>query len=172
MKKQRILIPLDGSDFSQKIVPYIRQFFMPEQTELVLFHLTPQPEGIHVHRDHVHLDIYVDQVEASKQNELENAFHDDIEKLQEAGYTARIGIGFGDDPAQAILSVVEEEEIDLVAMTTHGYTGLRRALAGSVAESVLRNVNVPVLLLRPFTAPPAVFPQTETRTVPDFKVRY
>lgn len=170
MRKQKILIPLDGSDFSRKIFPYINQFFKPEEAELLLFHLTPKLQAVHLHKNSVHYDIYVDQIEASKQSELEVAFHEDIAKLKEAGYTTRLSIGFGDDPAETIVAMVQQEEIDLIAMTTHGYTGLHRMLAGSVAEHVLRNVNVPVLLLRPFTKPLVAFQKREPLSVADLEM--
>lgn len=51
--------------------------------------------------------------------------------------------------AQAIRDVAEEVDADLIAMATHGYTGLKRALFGSVAEDVLRNVRIPLLVQRP-----------------------
>jgi hypothetical protein len=43
---------------------------------------------------------------------------------------------------------------DLIVMATHGRTGIRRALVGSVAGSVLRTVSTPVLLVHPTTTPP------------------
>jgi nucleotide-binding universal stress UspA family protein len=53
------------------------------------------------------------------------------------------------DPARGIIRVSQDLDIDLVAMATHGYGGLRRALLGSVADKVLRAVPQPVLLNRP-----------------------
>ncbi len=52
-------------------------------------------------------------------------------------------------PARAILRVAEEERADVVALATHGYTGVRRTLLGSVTDKVLRAVRVPLLLQRP-----------------------
>jgi nucleotide-binding universal stress UspA family protein len=52
-------------------------------------------------------------------------------------------------PALAILEVVEREQAHLVALATHGYRGVRRAVLGSVADKVLRGADVPLLLLGP-----------------------
>jgi nucleotide-binding universal stress UspA family protein len=52
-------------------------------------------------------------------------------------------------PSQAIRDVVDEFRVDLVAMATHGYTGVKRALFGSVAEDVLRHCTIPLLVRRP-----------------------
>jgi nucleotide-binding universal stress UspA family protein len=52
--------------------------------------------------------------------------------------------------ARVILDVAEQESATMIAMATHGQTGLRRLLLGSVAESVIRKSPVPVLVARPF----------------------
>ncbi len=52
-------------------------------------------------------------------------------------------------PAQEIVRCAEELGADMIAMATHGRTGLSHVLAGSVAEAVVRTATVPVLLMRP-----------------------
>jgi nucleotide-binding universal stress UspA family protein len=52
------------------------------------------------------------------------------------------------DAATEILDYADERDIDLIAMATHGRSGLRRWLLGSVANKVLRTTDVPVLLSR------------------------
>jgi len=59
------------------------------------------------------------------------------------------------DPADVILRVADEEKADLIVMGTHGRTGLTRLLMGSVAESVLRRADCPVLTYRNPAATPA-----------------
>jgi nucleotide-binding universal stress UspA family protein len=56
-------------------------------------------------------------------------------------------VSFG-DPAKEIEYIVEKQNVDMVAMTTHGRTGLARILHGSVAQHVLNHVEIPVLLYR------------------------
>ena len=52
-------------------------------------------------------------------------------------------------PAQTILEFAEAEEVDLIAMASHGYSGMRRWVYGSVTEKVLRNANCAMLIVRP-----------------------
>jgi hypothetical protein len=52
------------------------------------------------------------------------------------------------EPVAEILQGAREAEADLIAMTTHGRSGLRRLLFGSVAEAVLRQAEIPVFLMR------------------------
>jgi nucleotide-binding universal stress UspA family protein len=53
------------------------------------------------------------------------------------------------DPVDSIVEYAERERFDLIAMATHGRSGLARLLAGSVASRVLERTDLPVLLVRP-----------------------
>jgi nucleotide-binding universal stress UspA family protein len=67
------------------------------------------------------------------------------------GVAARFLIWQG-DPGESITAAAESEACDLIVMGTHGRTGLRRSLAGSVSDYVIRNAPCPVLVVRPKTA--------------------
>ena len=54
-----------------------------------------------------------------------------------------------EDPAEQILNHAREEEVDLIAMATHGRTGLARLLMGSVAHNLLQARVAPLMLVRP-----------------------
>ena len=51
-------------------------------------------------------------------------------------------------PAEEILDYAEDNDIDLIMMGTHGLTGVKRFLIGSVAEKVLRHSKIPVMIIR------------------------
>jgi nucleotide-binding universal stress UspA family protein len=53
------------------------------------------------------------------------------------------------DPATEIVRVADEEDVDLIVLGTHGRTGLRRLLMGSVAEAVVRRAECPVISFKP-----------------------
>ena len=53
------------------------------------------------------------------------------------------------DAAQMIIDYVKKNGIDLIVIATHGYSGVRRLMFGSVALQVLHDADVPVLLIRP-----------------------
>jgi nucleotide-binding universal stress UspA family protein len=79
--------------------------------------------------------------------EAENYVTELAKRLQEAGARAEGKVRYG-DPVEEILDHVAWDHIDLIAMATHGRTGLTRVVMGSVAEQVLRRAPVPMLLLR------------------------
>jgi nucleotide-binding universal stress UspA family protein len=68
-------------------------------------------------------------------------------ELRNKGLRATIQVRRG-EPDEEIVRVAKETGADLIAMSTHGRSGLGRLLFGSVAEAVLRHADVPVFLLR------------------------
>ena len=93
--------------------------------------------------------IYASQAWASVSAMLEDEMLPIVHDLQAAGFAVSVAIRFG-DPAEEITHFVEDEGIGLVAMATHGRTGLGRLVMGSVAEGVLHRLRVPIFLVRPF----------------------
>jgi nucleotide-binding universal stress UspA family protein len=93
--------------------------------------------------------IYASQIWANVCAALEDELASVIHGLQEAGFTVSVAVR-GGDPVEEIVRFVESEGVDLVAMATHGRTGLRRLVLGSVAERLLHQLQVPVILIRPF----------------------
>lgn len=72
-----------------------------------------------------------------------------VDRLAGEGVEARGKIESHFAPARAILNTANEEKVDLIALATHGYTGVRRTLLGSVADKVLRGARWPLILKRP-----------------------
>ncbi len=167
--KRKILIPLDGSDFSLQIVRVVLDFFDPRDVSLVLLRVAAPPSlplevssartmlsgGYSLSGSYEAYSTAVEQgygeVEAELQalrNELLTELRSEADRLREMGYAVKVEAQFG-DPAQRIVQYANEEGVSLVAMATHGRSGLGRLVMGSVAERVLRSATAPVLLLRP-----------------------
>ena len=168
MTKRKVLIPLDGSEFSRQIVQIVRSFFDPGDVELVLFRAAVPPS---VTTDLTPHDVFVGgvpmagsydaysraldadyasvtQERETYRTELQDEMRTEADRLEKAGYKVTTEVHFG-DPARRIIDYANDENVNLVAMATHGRTGLGRLVLGSVAERVLRGVAVPVLLMRP-----------------------
>ena len=168
--KKNVLIPLDGSPFSREIMRHIRHVLDPEAYRLVLLQVAERPVGMlgvppppfpsvwplplqtyastrDVER--ARHPIYASQQEHNTCAEIEAALSVEQAVLRDAGYAVSVSVRFG-DPAEEIVACARDADIDLVAMATHGRTGLRHLLMGSVAEQVLRRLAIPVLLVRPF----------------------
>lgn len=149
MTRRKVLIPIDGSEFSLQVLPTVTEMVNPAQTELVLLHVAPEPEVIELEPDNPEMTVYVDQQEAGLRSNFADDMLPQVRALQKAGFQVGTEMCFG-EPAEEIERYIENEGVDLVAMTTHGRTGLARMMFGSVAEHVLHHAKVPIMLYRSF----------------------
>jgi nucleotide-binding universal stress UspA family protein len=133
----KILLPTDGSEESKEAVNHAEELaekFDAEVHIIYVVDITKQageprvPTQVESMRD-LGEDI-VDEVE----NEFENALTETAVK---------VGV-----PHQEINNYVEEENIDLITMGSHGRSGLNRMLLGSVTEKVLRTCSAPILTVQ------------------------
>ena len=81
-------------------------------------------------------------------------------RVKSAGLRCRTRVEFSGKVAAAILETARAESADLVALCTHGRSGLVRIALGSVADKIVRASAVPVLLFRPAASPAAGSPTT------------
>lgn len=171
MSKKKILLPLDGSPFSHYILSYISDLFRPDDTELMFLRVTSEPSGLITQPITIgtanwllpqHLPVYdsahdaawashpiyasqeAERVRAQMLDELQSLAY----QFQETGYHTSVTVKFG-NPADEICDVVKQSRIDLIAMATHARSGIGHLMLGSVAEEVLRRVDIPVLLVHP-----------------------
>jgi nucleotide-binding universal stress UspA family protein len=143
---QHILVTLDGSPESREILPFARGLAGAFQARISLlrvipphFPLTPPFTS---HSSHGFRGLKEEEAAARRSLEAE------AEALRDEGIDTSVEIRTGVHPADGILDVAAEEEVDLVAMATHGRGGVARLILGSVADKVIRGGSVPVLLHR------------------------
>ena len=141
---ENILVPLDGSELAESILPAATDLALACDARITLLHILthrhPTPGGM--------VPALPEQwPEALERGEeyLEGV----ADRIRSRGLRADTVVMAHPTPAEAIGEVADESRADLVAMATHGYSGLRRVLFGSVAEEVLRHGSVPMLIQRP-----------------------
>lgn len=138
---ERILIPLDGSEVAEAILPQVRRVFRRHRAEAILLQAVPlYPTDFH----------FAIPGQAEKATRYLRAV---TFRMVNEGTRAR-GIVREGEPAAIILEAAREERVSLIAMSTHGRSGLSRWLLGSVAEDVARASPAPVLLVRSFVPGP------------------
>ena len=69
------------------------------------------------------------------------------DQLKAKGFKVDAHVRYGDE-AEEILDHISQKDVDLIAMTTHGRSGIKRFLLGSVAEKILRHSTKPIFLVR------------------------
>ena len=143
---QRIFVPLDGSPRAELALPLAMRLTRVWRGTLVLGRVIEQPTSA----EKLSLNVETSSLRKSEDQEEAEA----LEYLAgKAAKSARTGIQVhpviaSGAPAPSLLEVVRREQIDLVVMCSQGLTGIKRWALGSVAQQVIRQCSVPVLLLR------------------------
>ncbi|MBI3943375.1 MAG: universal stress protein [Chloroflexi bacterium] len=161
---RKILVPLDGSPLAEIALPYaisLAQKFHAEVVLLRIFTLPLYPFTVIIDMDATPMLA----MEAAR-NEAFSYLEQIAPRLRQAGVRTRTVVRCI-PVADGIIDFAQEEEVDLIVMSTHGRSGVGRWLLGSVADRVLRGAAVPVLLIRAPRAqnPITVIPQ-ETPPAP------
>jgi nucleotide-binding universal stress UspA family protein len=130
---RRILVPLDGSATAEAILPQLRRLLDRHESELLLFHALP----LSPFREDAQAEKYLRRISFQLTNE---------------GFPSRTILRSG-LAAEAILETAAAERATLIALSTHGRTGVARWVLGSVAEKVLQGSAIPVLVARSFPSP-------------------
>lgn len=140
---RRALVPLDGSSVAETIIPFILDIAGPLDMEVVLLRIV-EPIPPTVLEGSRHID--VEDIEA-RRTDAEEYLAPIAVELRNKGARVESRVRRG-NPADQIVAAARETGADLIAMSTHGRGGLGRLVFGSVAQAVLRQVDMPVFLMR------------------------
>jgi nucleotide-binding universal stress UspA family protein len=140
MAIKTILVPLDGSELSETVLPLAGLLAEKSQAKLILLHIIEEHPPATVHGEH-HLtnqeeaSIYLDRVLQTlpKGLNIEKHVHTSAEK----------------SVSTSIVDHSKELSVDLIVMCAHGQSGLQKRIIGNIAQDVLNMGDVPVLLLSP-----------------------
>ena len=134
MSHTTYLVPIDFSSHSEAAIEFATAFAKDSNAELLIVHV---------------LDPDLKQLEGvspqAAMDGLVAALHEVKPTDESVPYAHRLLQGA---PAEAILELAHEEPIELIVMGTHGRTGLKRVVMGSVAEAVVRRAPCPVLTVK------------------------
>jgi len=140
---KRAVVPLDGSAVAETILPFILEIAGPLDMEVVLLRVVqPLPPVVIEGSRHV-----MSEAVEARQMDAEEYLAAMAVELRDKGVRVETRVRRG-APTEEILAGAREIGADLIAMTTHGRSGLGRLLFGSVAEDVLRHSDIPVFLMR------------------------
>ncbi len=150
---RRMLIPLDGSQLAEQVLPHVKGLIDCQGAEIHLLSVAPVIDNVAASVMLYPLYVYREQLadEESErkriETELTNYLQSIARDLELSRATTLCAVRFG-SPADEILAYASEHKADLIAMCTHGRSGLARWAYGSVADRVLRVSSCPVLLVR------------------------
>jgi nucleotide-binding universal stress UspA family protein len=157
---KRILVPLDGSRFGSRALPYAIDVAKKFKAEIIFTQVvepvTPAPVSTGIDpgmSSPASAEMALQAAQEEEKRETTRAKRYLRGKVRAAisdGVNASYRVIVG-DPAQSIMGTADKENVNLVIMTTHGKSGLKRAIMGSVADKVIRESGKPVLVIRPHT---------------------
>lgn len=142
---KKILVPLDGSEFSECILEHVRSVATGCQVpEVVLLRvIEPFDHRIYNVPGERRRDIQ-EKGKAVAGEYLARV----AGNLKQDGVAAEVAVSEG-EPADEILRYAGQNRVDLIAMSTHGRSGISRFAFGSVADKVIRNSATPLLIASP-----------------------
>lgn len=135
----RILVPVENSNYDERILDHVRQLARYCGASIVLIHVADGWAA----RNIQHLNLRESQEMRDDRNYIERL----ASRLTADGLSAEALLATG-DPSAEIAAAAEREHCDLIAMSTHGHRFIADLIYGSVANAVRHMTSVPVLLLR------------------------
>jgi nucleotide-binding universal stress UspA family protein len=145
---KRILVPLDGSKVAEQIVPHAEELARGMGAELILFQAYESFLG--VISGEAMVTMSAEEIKEANKHREEDAkayLRTIAGTLREMGLTVSEVVVPG-EPADVILSYAESNAVDIISMSTHGLSGLKRWVFGSVTDKVLHAGDMPVLVVR------------------------
>ncbi|MAU08716.1 MAG: hypothetical protein CL607_02750 [Anaerolineaceae bacterium] len=141
-----IVVPIDGSGWSERAIPHAADIARNNDAEIILLHVLRPPASE-----------YTDQIALGGGEEQLQQIREEMKQklialrngLRAQGIDARVQVIEGVGVASLICDFINDQDVDLVVMSSHGRSGISRFIFGSVAQKVMQDVNVPVMIIRP-----------------------
>ena len=146
MTAQRVLVPVDFSEYTDHAVAYAMDLASTLGARVILLHVIQSPPwgGIAMDGTLPHAySTFLQHLEAEVAHNMQ-AY---VQRVTAAGLVGDMVVVHG-VPFQEIVETAKSQQVDLIVMGTHGRTGLHHVLLGSVAEKVVHLAPCPVLVVR------------------------
>jgi nucleotide-binding universal stress UspA family protein len=146
---KRVIVPLDGSELSERILPWVQALAKNLDLDVIVLGIYGSPvkaaaasEGFY---NTAQLEAFVAELRAETSGYLAGK----AEEMKRAGFEKVSIVAKEGLSADEIMAFARHTPDSLVAMCTHGRSGVKRWMLGSVTETVVRHSGAPVLVVRP-----------------------
>jgi nucleotide-binding universal stress UspA family protein len=143
LPKRTTVVPLNGSKYAEAVIPHVINIAKQRgaETEIILVYVDNPTRSVYSIEE-----IKRQQEETDKMKEYLNGV---VKQIQQEGIAARSEMLIG-DPAPALIGWVKDNPAQLIALATHGHSGLSLMIFGSVTENILHLVKkTPIFLVKP-----------------------
>lgn len=143
---KKILFPIDLTENSSKVLPYVLSVSEKYNSMIYLLHVVQdlQKWG-KLYIPHPSMDTFQKEALEGAEKALGRVCEEQLQSCP--NFQRKVVSG---DPAAEILKTIESEDIDIVIMGTHGSKGLEHVIFGSVADNVVKKSPVPVMTINPY----------------------
>jgi len=143
---KRILFPVDLSESSTKMVPYVQTVAEKFESKIhILFAARVFEYFTSIYVPHPSINKFEKEIIEGAEKRLYEFMDEHFSNFSNTKTTVVAG-----DASEEILNYIEDQQIDLVIMGTHGRKGMDKIIFGSVAERVLKASPVPVMVVNPY----------------------
>jgi len=140
---KKILVPLDGSKRAERILPHVEEFAQYNKADVIFLQVI-EPNHYFVGPHGAVVDVEIPKIQENEAKEYLAALRGEFRKKD---MKARFFVEKG-PVVRKIIEVANRENVDLIAIASHGRTGLSHVFYGSVAAGVLHRIDRPLLLVR------------------------
>jgi nucleotide-binding universal stress UspA family protein len=153
-----ILVPLDGSRRAEAVLPYATDLAKRYESKVILMRVVPAfyqiwretvPGTVDIVPSGAGASVEIAQREARNRARAARRYLSGVRtRLRNAGLSEVHTVAAQGDAGAEIVRYAKQEKVELIAIATHGRSGLVRAVMGSVADRVVRQAPGPVLVIR------------------------
>jgi nucleotide-binding universal stress UspA family protein len=152
---KRILIPLDGSKLSESALSYGISLAKKYKATIILASIfsSKKPSGLFQERIRETSPQLADEINRMPPNLLMETYHEiTVKAINKQGIEAKSILFDGPTSTKSVtnrlIDIVREESIDLIVLTSHGRTGLKKLISGSVIQELMKSLLIPILVLK------------------------
>ena len=148
IKFKTLLVPLDGSALAEKVFPHVIALAKTLDLEVDLVRVYSIPVETYTVGDGLYMDVLSQERETIRKEAVEY-LDGKTQGLQAEGLGRVVPIALEGDAAGELIDLATKTPDCLIAMSTHGRSGIHRWFLGSVTEKVIQHSSAPVLVIRP-----------------------
>ena len=143
---KKIMIPLDGSELAECVLPHVEAFIKGFNTSDVILVRVVEPERAY-HGEYPITPDLLEKRESEQESLAKDYLNKIVNRLKREGAALHAEVIIG-RVTESLADYAKNNDIDLILIATHGRSGVTRWVRGSVSDKILRSANVPVLMVR------------------------
>ena len=145
---QKVMVPLDGSELAECVLPHVEAIAKGCNTKDVTFLQIVEPFQPRGGTGHIFSEEDKKRIDTEHKDAAEKYLAQILSRVKYKGVNVQSEIISGKPAAEGIADYATKNGVDLVITATHGRSGISRWVLGSVADRILRSSRVPVLMVR------------------------